>query len=212
MNSNKDLIVLTADKDAKEALEALLPRNDSLSIRSITYDIFSHPLHDPGVYKAASDFLRVFSSQYHYCLVVFDHEGSGQEESPASNLVETIKGKLKQNGWENRSEVIVLKPELEIWIWVDSLHTAHAIGWENYHDLKNWLVKRGWWEKDSLKPEKPKEAFREALKEKRIPPSSSIFREIGEKVSFQRCADPSFEKLRQTLKKWFPKNIELREV
>ena len=53
------------------------------------------------------------------------------------------------------------------------------------------------------KPSRPKEATEEALKEARIPRSSSIYQQLGEKVSLVRCVDPAFNKLKTTLKNWF---------
>ena len=62
----KDLIVLVPDKDTQFALEGILGRHDALHTQRIEYDIFVHPLHDPGVYKNAVEFLRPYLKQYKY--------------------------------------------------------------------------------------------------------------------------------------------------
>jgi len=199
----KDLVVLVPDKDTKFALEGILRRHYALHIRSIEYDIFVHPQHDPGVYKKAVDFLRPFLNLYRYALVLFDREGSGQEGKLASQISDDLKNQLERNGWLKRTEVIVFDPELEIWAWVNSAQVAQTLGWNDYSQLKNYLVQQGLWQKDTPKPQRPKEAFELALKSKRIPRSSSIYKAIADQVSFSGCIETSFEKFRTILMKWF---------
>ncbi len=201
----KDLVVLVPDKDTKFALEGILGRHYALHIKGIEYDIFVHPLHDPGVYKKAVDFLRPYLSFYRYALVFLDREGSGQERKSASQISEDLKNQLERNGWPNRAEVIVFDPELEIWAWVDSAKMAQIVGWTDYRQLKNYLVQHRLWQRDTPKPQKPKEAFELALRSKGIPRSSSIYKEIADQVSFNGCVEASFDKFRTVLKGWFSK-------
>jgi hypothetical protein len=56
----------------------------------------------------------------------------------------------------------------------------------------------------ATKPERPKEAMKAAMRQVRKSSSSSVFRELAEKVSVHRCTDPAFQKLRDTLREWFP--------
>lgn len=201
----KDLIVLAPDKNVKFGIDGLLTRNESLNIREIFYEIFVHPLHDPGVYKNAASFLRPFLRQFSYALVFLGHEGSGRERTPSDEITRTVKRDMALNGWENRGEAIVFTPEFEIWVWTESIHTAKALGWDNYLELKNWLIKEGVWEQNTSKPGRPKEAVEKSLKTKRIPRSSSIYYEIAKKVTLDRCQDNSFRNLGDILQKWFPK-------
>lgn len=201
----KDLVVLVPDKNARFGIDGILSRHESLNIRQISYEIFVHPLRDPGVYHHAANFLRPFSKQYSYALVFLDHEGSGQEKTPSDELANILKRDIENNGWPNRVEVIVFEPELEIWVWAESKHTAEALGWDNYLELKDWLIEQGVWEQNTSKPKRPKEAVEEGLKRKRIPRSSSIYHEIAQNVSFDRCQDKSFIKMRNILQQWFPK-------
>lgn len=209
----KDLIVLVADGNMRSGIESLLDRKESLGIRQISYDIGVHRGRDPGIYKGAVDYLRLLSNQYSYALVFLDYEGSGQEKKQSLKIANEIKGKLERNSWKDRAEVIVIEPEFDIWVWAESPHTAKALGWDNYSELRKWLFSRGFWEEDALKPSRPKEALEEALKErnlkageKGIPRSSSIYGDIAKKVSLHRCKVPSFLKFREILQKWFPKN------
>ena len=203
----KDLIVLVADVSMRSGIESLLERKESLGIRQISYNIGVHQGRDSGIYKGAVDYLRLLSDQYSYTIVFLDHEGSGQEKKQSLKIANEIKGKLERNGWKDRAEVIVFEPEFEIWIWAESHHTAEALGWNNYSELKNWLIHKGFWLECSSKPLRPKEALIEAFKEKKekgIRFSSSIYKEIADKVSLHRCKDPSFQKLKSILQKWFP--------
>ncbi|MFH1259745.1 MAG: hypothetical protein ABII74_08065 [Elusimicrobiota bacterium] len=201
----KDLVVLVPDKNVKFAIDGLLSRFDSLNINKINYEIFIHPLRDSGVYCYASEFLRSFIKLYSYALVFLDLEGSGQEKELPDMVAEKIKREIEINGWKNRGDVIVFNPELEIWVWVESLHTARALGWDNYQELKEWLVKKNVWTINTPKPKGPKEAMEDALKIKRIPRSSSLYLEIAQKVSLNKCQDGSFAKFREILSRWFPK-------
>ena len=140
-------------------------------------------------------------------LVFIDYEGSGQEENASVDEISNhIKYGLENNGWQDRAEVIVFEPELEIWLWVESTHTANALGWDDYNTLKDWLINKGLWKEDEPKPMKPKEALEMSLTVKGIRRSSSIYEKIASKVSLHRCRVPSFLKFREILQKWFPKN------
>jgi len=202
----KDMIVLVPDRNMRFGIDSLLYRHDSLNIRQISYDILIHPRHDPGIYCEGVELLRDFTNQYRYALVFIDHEGSGQENASVDEIANHIKYGLENNGWQDRAEVIVFEPELEIWLWAESTHTANVLGWDDYNTLKNWLVSKGLWEEDAPKPRRPKDALETSLTVKRISRTSSIYEEIASKVSLHRCRVPSFLKFREILQKWFPKN------
>jgi hypothetical protein len=198
-----DLVVLVPDKNMESGINSLLSRYGDLGIRQISYKIIRHPNRDPGVYNDPVELLRPFINQYRYTFAFIDHEGSGREKETPEKITEYIKSRLYGNGWKNKSEVIVFVPELEIWLWANSQYTAEALGWQNYSELKNWLMTNGFWEENSPKPPRPKEALEKALREKHIPRSSSIYGEIADKINFHRCQDPAFMKFREVLKKWF---------
>lgn len=198
----KDLVILVPDKNVQFGIDGLLSRRESLNIKQFSYEIFIHPGRDPGVYNYAADFLRPFSNQYSYALVFLDREGSGPVGS-VDEISKKIKKEIERNGWQNRVEVVVFDPELEIWVWTESPHTAEALGWNSYPELKAWLIQQGLWKQDTSKPERPKEAVEISLKGKQIPRSSSIYLEIAQKVTLNKCQDLAFKKFRGILQEWF---------
>ena len=164
----KDLIILVPDKNTKFVLDGLLPRYHAFGIRQLTYDIYIHPLRDPGVFLHGAEFLRPFQRQYDKAFIFLDKEGSGQENKTTNEIVELIKSDAETMGWRNRIEVIVFDPELEVWAWVQSPHLATHLGWENLQLLVSFIHEKGFWQSGRPKPERPKEAIETALKEKRI--------------------------------------------
>jgi hypothetical protein len=134
-----------------------------------------------------------------------DREGSGQEAKSREQLEEDLETGLSASGWENRAAAIVLDPELEVWIWTDSPHVDHELGWSGQKKrLRSWLRVRSLWRQDALKPDRPKEAMEATLKHVRKPRSSAIYQSLAEKVGLTKCVDPAFLKLRSVLLEWFP--------
>jgi len=125
----KDLVVLLADQNAESAIHGILSRNKSLGIRPVLYDTFVHPERDPGCLRRASEFLRPFSRQYDKALVIFDHAGCGREQVEAESLEAEVESSVAIAGWPDRVATLVLKPELETWVWADSPHVASVLGW-----------------------------------------------------------------------------------
>ncbi len=200
---NQDLVVLTPDKNTRFVLLGLLSRPQALQIQPLSYDIYIHPQRDPGVYHDAANFLRNFINQYNHALVFLDREGSGQEDKSAETIRDEIKTSVERNGWQGRAEAIVFDPELEIWAWVDSPYLATHLEWPNLSDLQAFIKDAGWWQTDAPKPYRPKEAIESALREKRIPRSSAIYREIATSVGFTSCTDRAFQRFMLTLQEWF---------
>lgn len=198
----KDLFVLVADKNMEFAVRGILQRTESLSIREITYDVRSHIGHDSGVYKSAHDFLRIFSGKYSYAIVMFDREGCGCLED-SGQLAAYVQGNLDRSGWHGKSKVVVLDPELEIWIWSNSPHAASCLGWENT-ELRDWLIFKGYLRPSENKPHRPKDALIAALRTKGKQKSSSLFSKVAERVSFDRCSDSAFQEFKAALQAWFP--------
>ncbi len=63
---------------------------------------------------------------------------------------------------------------------------------------------KGWLQEESVKPARPKEAFKDALNEARKPRSASLYEQIAKKVSLRRCKDEAFQELKGILSQWFP--------
>jgi hypothetical protein len=111
---------------------------------------------------------------------------------------------LKTVGWNNRAGIIVLDPELEIWVWSESPHVNYQLGWGGRKlNLRTWLRKQQLLKPRQQKPDRPKEALEAALAVVRLPRSSAIYRALAEKVSLARGSDRAFLKLKATLQFWF---------
>ncbi|MFA0742104.1 MAG: hypothetical protein DFNUSKGM_002224 [Candidatus Fervidibacter sacchari] len=198
----KDLVVLVADSNMKAAVQTLIEkRYKSLGICQVQADVLVHPRRDPGIFHEAHIFLQPLRNEYRYALVMFDHEGCGQENRPARQLEQEVKERLEQADWQGRCEVIVLEPELEAWVWSSSPHVPKVLG---LTPQKMQQILQRFPQNRLGKPQRPKEAMEECLKEAKIPRSSSIYAELAETVGLQNCVDPNFVKFRQTLQKWFP--------
>ena len=157
---------------------------------------------DPGIYNTAHDFLRIYLNKYKYALVLLDKEGCGSHQN-ANTIAQEIQSRMNNSGWGNRSKVIVIDPELEIWVWSDSPEVSACIGWNDI-ELRNWLHAEGYLLSNVHKPSNPKLVFETALKLKRKPRSSSIYGKLAERVGFDRCTDMAFQNLKASLQNWFP--------
>ncbi len=200
-----DLVVLTADKNGEMAMRGILERAASLGMRPVTADYYVHPKHDPGCLGTAAQLVRPFLATHARALVLFDREGCGREMRDRSDLERQVEGALAQNGWRDRCAAIVVDPELDAWMWSDSPHVDGVLGWScQTPRLHAWLAQQGFLKEGQVKPPRPKEALQEALRHVYLPRSSSLYREMAQKVSLRRCIDPAFQKLRETLAAWFP--------
>ena len=200
-----DLVALVSDKDMEFALKGILSRQEALKIRSISADIFTHPEHDPGCYLRSHSFLASMAQKYAKALVLFDHDGCGAEDRTREQLEADVERRLESSGWDGRSKVIVLDPELEIWVWSDSPNVAEVLGWKTANpSLENWLKRQRLWHEEARKPHAPKEAMEKTLRFTGLPRSATRFKQLAERVGLQRCTDAAFQKLRTTLQTWFP--------
>jgi len=178
----------------------LLREDIHLYIRGINSKIIRHPGRDSACRSDCVSFARNFCNQYEHLLVIFDHEGSGGESQEPATLETELESQLSSNGWrDDNSAVIIIKPELEAWVWTDSTELDHVCGWNGRNpDLRQWLVNEGHMRAYMSKPSDPKHAFHEVLKNatprKRV--SASIFRELAARVGFQNCSDRAFVKLK----------------
>lgn len=201
---HKDLIVLVADGQMAAAVGALLARGRSLRCRQISFDVAVHPQRDPGCLRGAHSILQAFSRQYSYALVMLDREGCGRQQQPREQLEAEIEERLAAYGWKDRSAAIVLDPELEIWVWSNSPEVDRLLGWSGRRpSLAEWLKAEGYLTPGMIKPRDPKRAMEEALYLARKSRSASIYRQLAERVSVERCIDPAFLKFKERLRAWF---------
>lgn len=189
----KDLIVAVADGHQEKVMEALLPRILNASqTADFNFEMIKNPGKDSGSYNDSHELLRPFINQYRFALVVFDFEGTGVEHLPLDQVKKNVQELLEKNGWKGRSAVIVIQPELENWMWMDNRNVEQAIGWEEKISLYDWAKKEGLLAEDATKPDRPKEAFLDALRLSRTPLSASIYGKITAKVSYGKCQDAAF--------------------
>ena len=201
----QDLIVLVADKNIEFTIKGLLSRPQALGIRETTAYVIPHPERDPGCFLRSPEFLRPFRNRYRHALVVLDREGSGRDEQSREESENHLEERLATD-WNDKAAVVVLDPELEVWLWSDSPHVETVLGWRGRNpNLRTWLLETGFLQAGTPgKPVRPKEAVEKALRLVRKPRSSALYRQLSEKVSFRRCSDPAFQKFKHTLQHWFP--------
>lgn len=137
-------------------------------------------------------------------MVLLDGHWEGRPDASTEVLERRVCEKLLDVGWtEDRVGTVVIEPELEAWVWSDSPEIARVLGWGDVSGLVAWLQEEGLWPEGEKKPPQPKEAMLCALREAKIPHTPRIFRELAERVSLKRCADPSFQRLHNLLVAWF---------
>lgn len=198
----KDLLCLAADNNIEAALRGLLARPEAFGMRAVKVDVLVHPRRDPGCYHEAHELLRPFRESYHHALVVFDQAWEGARAQDPLVLEGDVRRRLGGDGW---ADVVVIDPEIEVWVWSDSPHVDNVLGWRDRNpDLRTWLRSQALWTEGRPKPDDPKVAVERALRAVRIPRSSAIYGNLARRVSVERCTDGSFARFRERLRTWFP--------
>lgn len=198
----KDLVVLVADIQQQATMQVLLShRHSSLNIREPNFDIFRHMQKDPGIYHRGGKFLSVLRAQYRHALVIIDKEWEGGPNNPVT-IAQKVQNDLDNNGWRNRSDVVVIDPELEIWVWADSPHVYDLLGMDLI-SIKSLGEEKAYWPPGQNKPARPKELLEEILRVTGKRRSASLFKKLAGRVGLARCRDQSFTQLKNTLLKWF---------
>lgn len=201
VREQKDLVVLVPDRNIEATIAAILSRPQALGIRAVTYDIYRHG-RDPGCLREAHSFLRMFSWSHRYALVVFDYEGCGSDRPPAE-LIGQVEGNLAVSGWGEQCCAVIIEPEVEAWGWCSRAHLAAALAWTSMEEFEQWLVAQRFVAQAGATPSRPKEALESALARIRSPRSSSLYAQLASKISLDRCTEPSFVRMRETLRVWF---------
>ncbi len=206
----RDCIFLVADKNMEATFIGFLTRDGfhlSLGIRKFEFDpaedlIVDESGSDPGVRTRAHEFLRPYQRTHRYAVIVLDNAWEG---SPGVTAIEdNISKNMLKTGWdEDNFAVIVINPELEVWILQDSPVVETAFRFKQDISLQKWLEQRGLWEAYATKPSDPKKAVEATLKISRTPRSSAIYRQITSRVSVKGCTDSAFQKLCSTMQQWF---------
>lgn len=133
----KDLIILVADRNMEFAVRGMMERPEALGIRQVTFDIVPFVgKNDPGCFHQSHNLLRLHLNKYDHALVLFDYAGCGQEGS-CEGIAQHVRDQLTRTGWRS-AQVVVIEPELEMWVWSDSSQVSQCLGWLNQPtDLKS---------------------------------------------------------------------------
>ena len=198
-------------------------------------DIRVHPEHDPGMYTDPHTVLQAERKSFQYALLILDEAWEGSP--PAAKILSDIEGLVQTRAyWDRpRFEVILIQPELEAWIWQRNPNVAEAFEFSGGDaELWRFLAAQALrldkdkkkhrfipanplaqlspaWSANKPKPENPK-GLAEALSHHcQSGPASGIFNEISSTISVKGCKDLAFLRLRDTLRRWFPRRREAWE-
>ena len=209
-----DLLFLVADKNMRDAVAGLLERDQIHRIvgcGAFTFDArrdikVAEGQNDPGLFVRANELLRPFAAEYTHAVILVDEEWNG---SPGAEEIENkLRAHLDDAGFKAENSLgLCVRPEADVWLWSDSPHSAKALGWASWDELRRALEQKGLLSTGKLKPERPKEAAEWALQNnpgKKIPRSSALNRQISSQVSVQRCEDLALIRLLDALRAWFP--------
>lgn len=202
----KDLVVVVPDSNTEQTLYGLLERHKALQIRRIEYRILVHPERDPGVLQRGASLLAEIDAlnAFRYALLIFDREGCGREMLTSSELEQQVQQQLDASGWQGRSAVVVIDPELESWVFATSPHVVDVFAGGDAEVFQGVVES---FPKTPLgKPQKPKEAVEKLLRQKAIVRSSALYKELASRVSLKGCIDPAFQRLCAILRSWFPQD------
>lgn len=211
------LITLVADSNIASLFEGFLPR-----VNKSYADIAPLPLtkpivhvgRDPGVVNYASVAARPFSRQPdNNLLVVLDYHGCGAEsKKTAQQLERQILNDLERNGWSPRSDgeprvkVVVVVPEIDVWIWINRNKLASILDGNRPcpPSIDQWLTENDFHLGDLGKPVRPKEAFEALLLHIDFTRSSALYKNIAQAASLPNCQDPNFKEIINQLRQWYP--------
>ncbi|MCK6575631.1 hypothetical protein L6V77_31640 [Myxococcota bacterium] len=201
---------MVADKNMEASLLGLFGRDDwHRSMDCAPVDVVQDDVHvasgqaDCGLYTRGNELLRPLAGQYEHMVIMVDAEWEG---SPGAVLIRKQMAKhLISAGWANdRGLALVFEPEVDVWLWTRTDHTARALGWPNWSALEAALDADARWSASEAKPRRPKELAEWALRHQRKARSSLVYRRVAENVGLGRCTDPAFQRLRDALQRWFP--------
>ena len=127
-----DLKVVVADKNMQATFAGLLTRHQSLGIRPLQLDPQSplvHPRHDPGCWKDGPELLAIEHQHFCHGLLALDWEGCNSNRSADDTRLDLQQrlDRLTTPGW---GTVVLLQPELEIWVFAGSTEVDRALGWQ----------------------------------------------------------------------------------
>ncbi len=202
--SDLDLVWLVADKNMEAAAGGLLRRHAALAIRPIKCETLVHPRRDPGCFHEAAAMLAGYRNRARQALILLDRAWEGAPHGSAAELESRLEEALARDFGAGWARAVVIDPELEAWVFAQSPHVDEALGWAaRQPPLRVALQYANLWAPQSPKPSDPKKAVEHALRAVRKPRSSSIYRQLAERVTLQGCQDRAFGRLTRLLREWF---------
>ncbi|MEV6763885.1 hypothetical protein AB0N16_25270 [Streptomyces sp. NPDC051105] len=204
----RDVVFLVADGGMQQMLDGYLGReyaHRGLGCASFDFDpledIVVAPRCDPEVYGHHRGLLSFYQETHRRAIVMIDEKWEG---SPGADAITAHIELGMAKDWEAGSfAVIVLKPELESWLWQEN-NPNIARELRIPSDYRQILEKTGHWPTDSRKPVLPKKALEHMKKHHGADQSNAAFRRLTASISVKGCVDPAFTLLRDTLCAWFP--------
>ena len=206
----KDLFVLTSDADAQALIGAVLKRHRALRTRAITATVERFVGRDSGMVKDGPEIVRflVRKDEYSRVILIWDHQGSGWEKLKPEVAVSRIQQRLNGVTWADNSAAHVVVPELEEWLWHCPASLAGCVGLRmaEFNSLTEESATHLGGPRERCCREKPKELFEEILyRQKRRRPLPEDFAMLGSSAKVdQLCASPTFARLIEILRSWFP--------
>ena len=197
-----------------QVLKSFLSRGyleDRLSCRTFDFDFQQDIVvdvrngnTDGGIHRRAHELLRPYIRSHQNAVVMLDKKFGGQ--LPAAVVRGEILGNLLHNGWSAEcAEVVVIDPELEVWLWQrGNPHIGMAFRYNSPISLEEFLATEGLWSSAAVKPTKPKEAASLLLRQYRAGSPMVVYSRIVEHISVRGCQDPAFGHLVSALRRWFP--------
>ncbi len=204
-----DCVFLVADGTMEHVLRGLLRRPDFLETFSIgdfkPTILVEREGNDPGVFRRGADLLKPYSFTHRQAVLMLD---AAWEGAPKPRVIRDKLRRRMETTWPAESfEVVVLVPELEVWIWQDDPSIERVVGFNRergVQSLRSWLEANGWWPARQTKPPDPKGALKWALRHTKVHFSSALHLDVARHAPFHRCQDPAFRLLVQTLQRWYP--------
>lgn len=209
----RDCMFFVADLNMLEAFKGFLCRDQfhqSIGCAAFSFDPATDIRHAAFVYDnlhtQAGELVRGYQTTHKRIVVVQDCAFEG---TPGQARIESNLGnQLAAVGWERDDFLtIAIEPELEQWLWQDSIHVETALQHQGPPSLKQMLIAAGWWDEGAPKPVDPKGAMEFIGKQNNVKRSGAIYRKITSKVSVKTCTDAAFLRLVEQLRTWFPAEV-----
>ena len=199
-----DLVVLCADVKIQACMKALLLRPQVIGIRPVSSAVeVMVGKYDPGCFFNAHGYLAPRRSEFNHALVIFDRQWEGAPNISATDMEEKVRQRLVPV-WGDSCGVVVIDPELEVWVWSDSPHVDEVLGWKGKQPgLREWLQAEGLLAPGEVKPADPKVAVEKAVRKVQGRWTAGTCKTLASKVGLERCGDPSFCRLKAILQGWF---------